>query len=348
MIERAGARNADPTPIDMTESRAVQSMAWEIGVPVIGNRHMLGALAKAFFGAPALVTALVGLLLGLQGEWRAIPGVALLLFGIGAAMFATGLAVAALLFRNRLHVRITVDGQGVVVESIDRAGRAVNRASVLAGLILGSAALTGSGLLATAGERQGLRWSGAFRAVVEPATLSIALRNGWRTLLRVHCLPGNFEAVVAFVHAQMALHGTLRRAGTRSPLGAYLARTLAVVLASLPFFAVRDVYGFGLLPPLLLLCFAAATVWFVRPMAWVVLGVLATLASLMVIGGVAPRASALGRGVRLRYETISGDDWAITAAALAGGAVLAWLAVATLRRRIRPALDADLEDAGER
>lgn len=332
----------------MTKSHATQSQAWEIGVPVLTSRHMLGALAKAFFGGSALVTLLVGLLLGVQGEWRAIPGVALLLFAIGAAMFATGLAVAALLFRNRLQVRCTVDAQGVVVESVDRVGRAVNRASVLAGLVLGSTALTGSGLLATAGERQGLRWSGAFRAVVEPATRSIAFRNGWRTLLRVHCLPENFEAVVAFVEAQMARHGTSRRAGTRSPLGAYLARTLVVVVASLPFFAVRDLYGFGLLPPLLLLCFAAATVWFVRPMAWVVLGVLATIATLMVIGGVAPRESSLNRGVHHRYETISGDGWALTALALAGGAACGWLAVATLRRRISPALDADLEDAGDR
>lgn len=324
-----------------------EPLQWDIDVPLLSNRHMLSALAKAMLGAGGIVVALVSLLLGFQGAWDVIPGVAVLLLGISLGLFALGLVVMAFPFRNRLASRFTIDTEGVHLVVTDRTARAGNRMAFWMGLALGSGATAGSGLLAATQETQSLRWGGAFRAVVEPATRSIAFRNGWRTLLRVYCRPDNFSEAVDRVQREMAAHATVERASQRSPLGAYLARTLLVAVACLPILAVSDVFDFSLLPPFILLCFGVAMVWFLRPLAWVVLVMVAVIGLLVVSGSLEGRVSSVSQSHYLRYQMLSGDSWALIVLAAVGAATLLWLAVATLRGRIRPALEQDMIDGGD-
>jgi hypothetical protein len=144
----------------------------------------------------------------------------------------------------------------------------------------------------------------------------------------------------------MAQHRTAGGATGRSPLAGYLLRTVGVVLACVPLFLLGPVYGHGPLLPLLLLCFAAATVWLVRYLAWVVLGSAAVLLVSMGGAAVAVRGSSSLSGVSYsRYEMLSADAWALTLLAGAGLIYLVWLAVQSLRRRIKPALEADMLDA---
>ena len=324
-----------------------ESLQWDIDVTLLTNRHMLTALAKAMLGAGGLVVALVSLLLGFQGAWHAIPGVSALLFGISIGLFALGLVVMAFPFNNRLASRFSIDAEGVHLVVTDRTARAGNRLAFWMGLALGSGATAGSGMLAATQEKQSLRWGGAFRAIAEPATRSIAFRNGWRTLLRVYCRPDNFSIVVDRVSHEMAAHATAERTGQRSPLGAYLARTLLVVVACLPVLAVSDVFNFSLLPPFILLCFGVAMVWFLRPLAWVVLVMVAVISLLVVSGSLEERVSSVSQSHYLRYQMLSGDSWALIVLAAVGAATLLWLAVATLRGHIRPALEQDMIDGGD-
>lgn len=324
-----------------------ESLQWDIDVTLLTNRYMLAALVKAMLGAGGLVVALVSLLLGFQGAWHAIPGVTALLLGISIGLFALGLAVMAFPFNNRLASRFTIDTEGVHLVVTDRTARAGNRLAFWMGLALGSGATAGSGMLAVTQEKQSLRWGGAFQVIAEPATHSIAFRNGWRTLLRVYCRPDNFSDAVDLVNSEMAAHATAERTGKRSPLGAYLARTLLVIVACLPILAVSDVFDFSLLPPFILLCFGVAMVWFLRPLAWVVLVMVAVISLLVVSGSLEERVSSVSQSHYLRYEMLSGDSWALIVLAAMGAATLLWLAVATLRGRIRPVLEQDMVDGGD-
>ena len=189
-------------------------------------------------------------------------------------------------------------------------------------------------------------WSGSFRTIPEPATRSIAFCNGWRTLLRVYCLPDNFSLAVDLVNREMAAHGTASRVAKRSPVVSYVARTLLVTVTCLPILAIAEIYSFSLLPPFVLLCFGVAMVWFVRPLAWVVLGMVGVIALLVVSGALEERTGYFNHAHYLRYQMLSGDSWALTALAAAGAATLVWLSVATLRGHIQPALAQDLMDGG--
>ena len=126
-----------------------------------------------------------------------------------------------------------------------------------------------------------------------------------------------------------------------------LARTLLVVIACLPIFALGELFNFSLLPPFILLCFGVAMVWFLRPLAWVVMLMLAVIGVLVLAGSLEERASYFSDAHYLRYEMLSGDSWALVALAATGATVLLWLAIATLRQRIRPALEQDFVDGGD-
>ncbi len=319
---------------------------WEFDVPLLTNRYFLGGFAKAMIGSGVLVVALVTLGLGVQGEWRAVLPLAGMLLAISGALFLLGLLLMAFPFRNRTRTRFTVDGEGARLEVVDRVARATSRGAILLGVVLGSGSTAGSGLLAATQEHQGLRWSGAFRAIPEPATRTIAFRNGWRTLLRVYCTPAGYDETVAAVRAHMSVHGSAERAARSSPLGAYLLRTAVVVIAMLPVFAARDTFGYGLLAPWILLCFALSIVWLVRPLAWVVLLGEVVILGMAVAGAGESRRSSISGETYRRWEVLSGDGWALGALMLAGLAVVGWLAVGVLRGSVQPALQADDDDAG--
>ena len=322
------------------------ALRWDIDIPLLTNVHMLRAMAGVTLGSAALVAALVSLMLAVQGDWSLIPSIAGLFVAAGLGFLLLALLVMGLVFGNRLRARFSVDDHGVGFQTRDRVARAGNRAALVMGLLLGRPGAAGSGLLAMSQEQQALGWAGSFRAEFDAAHHSIALCNRWRTLLRVYCTPDNYAAVCARIREQMARHGTAGRAMGRSPVGGYLGRTVLAVLACVPMFLLAPVYGHGLFLPLLLMCFAIATVWFVRHLAWVVLGCSATLVANLLMAGLAMRESSFSRGTHFRrYEVLSGDDWALTALAMLGLAYLAWHAVQTLRRRAVPALEGDLQDA---
>jgi hypothetical protein len=304
-------------------------------------------MLKVSLGSAAVVAVLVSLMLAVQGAWDAIPPVLALFAAGGLGFFVLSLLIMLLVFGNRFKARFVVDALGVRCETRDRVARAGNRAALAAGLLLGRPGAAGSGMLAVAQENQALRWGGAFRADVDEVHRTIALRNGWRTLMMVYGTPDNFDAVRARVAECMAAQHTAERAAARSPVGRYLRRTALVVLACMPWLLLARVYGFGLFLPLLLLCFAVSMVWFVRPLAWVVLAVSTLLAADVLLAALALRESSVFRGMHYRrYEVLSGDDLALTALAAAGLAYLCWQAVLTLKARVLPVLEADERDGG--
>ena len=327
-------------------SSADTAITWDIDIPLVTNPRMLGAMLKVTLGSAGLVAALVSLMLVAQGAWDVIPSLLGLFAAVGVGFFVLSLMIMLVVFGNRFRTRFVVDGDSARYYTRDRMAKTGNRAALVLGLLLGRPGAAGTGLLAMSQEQQALQWGGAFRAEVDAARCTIALRNRWRTLMMVYCTPQNFEAVRALVVARMAAYHTADRAADgQSPVGAYLGRTVLAVLACVPLFLLAPVYGHGLFLPLLLMCFAIATVWFVRHLAWVVLGSAAVLVVTMLSGALASRGPSSFSGASYRrYETLPGDDWALTGLAALGLAYLVWQALRTLRRRVVPALESDMLD----
>lgn len=216
------------------------------------------------------------------------------------------------------------------------------------GLLAGRPQLAGAGLIGMSRESEEANWSGAFRAVFDPGSHSITLRNAWRTLMWVQCTPENYATVAAAVTDQMRAHKTTDRGAGPSPIPAYLGRTVLVVAASVPLFALSDEFDTGAFLPILILCFALAMVWMVNLFGWVVLGGLALLAGLVVAKQFEVRESMFHKGELYRaYEVLGGDDIALLLVAGAGAIVLVWLSVRALRGRWLAALLDGYRDMGD-
>jgi hypothetical protein len=325
-----------------------RQITWDTDIPLVTNGYMLRTMLKVTLGSGVLVGALVSLMLGVQGDWSLIPSILAMFFAAGMGFFAISVLIMWLVFGNHFRVRFTVGATGVRYESLDRASKVGNRAALVVGLLAGRPGAAGSGLLAMTQENQALAWSGAFRAEFDPGAHRIAFCNRWRTLMMMYCTAENYEQVRSIVTSQMATHSTAERAAGKSPLGSYLLHTTLAVLACLPLYALGDVYDYGLFLPLLLMCFAIATVWFVRHLAWVVLIAVALIVVAMLENAMSMRVSSFSLGYSYRrFEVLSGDHWALTVLAIVGMSYLLWLAISTLRAGRQPALESDLADGGE-
>ena len=110
-------------------------IAWDIDIPLVTNRYMLGTMLKVTVGAAALVGALVSLLMAVQGAWSRVgPLLVMFLFG-GIGFFALSVLIMLLVFGNRFRAAFTVDANGVRFETRDRTAKIANRGALVLGAV---------------------------------------------------------------------------------------------------------------------------------------------------------------------------------------------------------------------
>jgi hypothetical protein len=320
-------------------------ITWEIAVPLLNNRTIVGGTLRAFGIATLLMGGLMTVILGSQGEWNSLPPLLLMLAAVLAGLLVLALLVMAVVFRNRMRFRYAVSDEGILLETLDKTARAVDRIAVVGGVLGGSAQATGAGLIARSQETQALRWAGAFRAQFRPRSRVVVLRNAWRQLMVVYCTPETYDAVAETIVRSMAAHGTAERVPRRSPVLRYVGWSVLATLACVPLLALSDAFGVPLLLPIGILCFSLATIWLVGIFGYVVLAGVAVTAWMVAADALSVRSSLFTPGeTYARWTVYSGDDWALIAIAGAGCAVLCWLAIRALTGRLPSMLAADTAD----
>lgn len=323
-----------------------EPITWETELRFF-SPEMLKAWGLAMLATWAVMMLILGIAFTAQGEAEALPTLALVMLAVTAGLGLLGLLVMLLLFRGGYPVRYTVSGEGVRMQTLSRVAKRANRLAVVTGILLREPRLVGAGLIARSRETEAVSWQGAFRAELRPQRQLIVLKGAWRSLMLVQCTPENFAEVAARVQAEIARHGSDRRVPRTSPLPAYLRRTALVAIASLPIFAVHVEYDLDIFLPLLMFCFALATVWLIPLFAWVVLGCLGLIALSLLGQLLVEQPSVIRRGQTFTLlEVMSGADWLLLGLAGLGAAVLAWLSLQLLRGRIPAALSADQSDMG--
>jgi hypothetical protein len=324
------------------------ALVWEVEVPLWTNPLIVGATAKVFAFAVIGVAGMLSLIFLIQGEHDAIGALWLAFGAIGAGLFITGLLIMALVLGNRLHCRFTVDGDGILFETIDRRARASGRLATGLGLLLRKPQAIGAGLIAAAQEVQSLRWRGAFRAEYLPQRRVVILRNRWRRLMVVYATGENHAAVAARIAAEIERHGTAMRVPLRSPLPRYLALSALVVLACLPLFALVEAFEVSLMLPLLQFCFGLATVWLIGLFGYVLMAVDALIVATLLLQAFTLQDSVLVRGEQFTQWTLwSGDDWGLLLLAAIGMGALAAIGWRAAHGRPPAMLMADFNDSGE-
>lgn len=304
--------------------------------------EMLKAWGLALLASWVLMMLLLGIVFTAQGETEALPTLALVMLAVTAGLGLLGLLVMLLLFRSGYPVRYTISSEGVHMQTLSQVAKRANRLAIALGLLTGKPGLLGSGLIARSRETEALSWQDAFRAELRPQRHLIVLKGAWRILMLVQCTPKNFAQVAARVQAEIARHGTDRRLPAKSPLPAYLWRSALVGFASWPIFALHVEYDLDVFLPLLMFCFALATVWLIPLFGWVVLGCLGLIAMTVTIRLTEPIPSIIYPGRSFSYlQVMSGGDWVLLSLAIGGGVFLAWQSIASLKGRQPTALMVD-------
>jgi len=95
---------------------------------------------------------------------------------------------------NRFPCKFTVSPEGARFEATARQ-RNLNRIVTVIGALAGRPNLAGAGLLAQSQESPMMNWGDVQNISYYPRQHVISLKNSWRTVLRLHCNPENFEEV---------------------------------------------------------------------------------------------------------------------------------------------------------
>ncbi len=295
-----------------------------LGQPILLRQLLLVA------GLSGLIMALLmSFLLAVQGEWERIPTMLLISLCAAGGLALMMVLVILLVFGNRMRMRFALDEKGIAVEMVDRRAKRANRLAAMAGILGASPTTAGAGLSAMARESEFLTWRGIVEARYAPGRRSITLRNRWRTVAFLVCTPENYAQAEALVRAYLRPVAADAQAGA-SPLPRLLGRSLLVVLAALPVFILPYPFELDLFAPLLMLCFALATVWLIHLFGWVVIASALWIAAEIVMIALEVHESIFSwRGTYHNYEILNTGDWlALTVAAVGLGylIVFSWRA----------------------
>ncbi|NCD18026.1 MAG: hypothetical protein EOL91_12105 [Actinobacteria bacterium] len=169
---------------------------WRYDIPLLTSRFMLWDFLRVTLLSAALMYVIVivaGLVFGQELillPWQVPAIIVAVLLGL--------FVLASLLLGNRQGARFAVDAKGVEYHAEKRESR-MNRVVAAVGALLGSPTTAGAGALAMSREHLLLEWEGIREVRYYPSARVIAIRNSWRTMLRLHCPPELYDDVAAAV-----------------------------------------------------------------------------------------------------------------------------------------------------
>jgi hypothetical protein len=306
-------------------NQATPPLVWETDLPLFG-REMLRQWTLAMLATALLMILLLGTVFMAQREWHALPMLAAMLLGTAGGLWLLGLAIMAVLFRGRFHVRYTLDDQGILLENVEPIAKQANRVAIIVGALARKPGLIGAGLIGRSRESEAVRWNGAFTLLAKPDQRVISLRNRWRSLMLLQCTEANYAEVLARVELAMQRNQTAARVEPHSPLPFYLKHSALILLASVPLFMLAEEFHLSLLAPLLVLCFALAMLWLINLFGWVVYAGLLYLVvgTLMDLSRV--RQSMFSPGETFTgFDVIGSDESGILSLSLLAAGYLLWL-----------------------
>ncbi len=304
----------------------VEGVSWEADVPLVTNPLVLKQLALVATASGLFMGLLLTFISVTTGDFEAVP-MMLLISLLAAAGLGVGFFLIALVFfGNLIHVRFTVDEEGVSWQAADRRARVMNRLAMVAGVLGGSPQAAGAGALAGSRENGLVRWSELSRVSCDPGHFMITLHSSWRPVGMLICPPEAWDQVLDYVRARVAPGPAAPQKGSR-PLGRALLRTGLVLLAAAPLFTLSTYpFDLDLLLPLILMLFALATAWLIPLFGWVVMGCVAILIVQLTWIGLS------------EFPYLDGPEQVAFSLAYGGLAYLIWFSWRSVRGRVRPLL----------
>ena len=320
------------------------ALKWEMAVPLVTHPLMVWTIVKAFTLVAILMSVFLSFLMAVTGGADTIPMVVAMSFGTAAFLLVLSVIGSVIIYGNRMTMRFTLDDEAARAEVTDTRAKAVSITLIGLGALMGKPGAVGTGLTTLSDRDRRAAWHGIVKVDYYPRFKAVRLSNVWRTVMILFCTDGNYDAVAAFV-ARATARKPAKAASRVNPLPRLLMHTVLIALACLPMFLFEHPIKMDIFVPLLVLCFALATLWLIPVMAYVVWAGLAFIwvnIGMMLMVERTSQFRSVGR--YMAYEVLDGNDIATLVFAAVGTLYLIWLTRGLMTGRIRAALAGDMAD----
>jgi hypothetical protein len=246
-------------------------VSWEKDITILSNPLILKQMLIVIAGSGFFMAFILTVIFAATGDYRDIPAMLLVSLLTAAGLGLLLFLVTLIFFRNKMRVRFTIDETGVLWHTIDNKSKAAARLALFAGIVGRNPAAAGAGALSVSREKEFVRWKEVGSATFNPRQKIITLRNSWRPIMMLACLPDNYDQIATLIKSKTGEPVMTKKTSKRLPALAIL-RTALVTIAAMPLFML-SAYPFELdiFMPLILFLFALATVWLIPLFGWVVI-----------------------------------------------------------------------------
>lgn len=290
-------------------SKRQPDLSWEISISLVNNPFIFRVSVQLCLITWLVMTILLGVVFLAMEDFDALWPMMGVMTLVTFALWITMLLVMLLFFGNRTPMRFTIDRGGVTGEILSKRSKTANRLLVLLGILSRKPAAAGAGLIASSQETQTFEWERVYAVRCDEKRRTVTLRNRWRSLITLFCLPENYDDVLEIVKQKIPSRlGDQKR--EKNPLAALLSRTFLTVLACVLLFKLDYPFEVNLFIPVFILCFAMGTIWLIPLFGYVVIGATLFLAGILLFQGLQVHTSQYASlGSYLGFELLDGGEW---------------------------------------
>ncbi|MBT9145187.1 MAG: hypothetical protein DDT40_01194 [candidate division WS2 bacterium] len=190
-----------------------------------------------------------------------------------------------------------------------------------------------------------IHWKGLIKITPDERHKTIALSNSWRRVLVVYASESNYQEVLQHINKYVVTLEERKVKKIKSPLPGALLQTFLIILASIPIFLeLPHPFKIDLLVPIFILCFAQATLWLSRFMAYpVLLGVAYSALTIFYIGFQSREIGFLFKeGPYTNFELISSWEWPSLIILFISLGYFTWFSLSAIKGKLGTMLEKDM------
>jgi hypothetical protein len=297
-----------------------QPVSWDISIPLINNPFIFRASIQLCLVTWIVALVLFGFIFAVTGEFDVLLSILSLMTMIIAGLWLFILLVMIIFFGNRMAMRYTIGKGEVTCNVTSKRSKWANRLLIVLGILARKPGAVGTGIIALSQESQSFEW----KRVYAVKRKVILLRNRWRSLIMIFCLPENYDDVVEIIKGNI-LRRPENQQLNKNPLTSLLLRTSLTILSCVPLFRLDYPFKVDLFIPIFILCFSMATIWLIPLFGYGVIGAVLYLVIVIIFQGLQVHSSQLGSPGNYRgFELINGIEWVFMALVFLAAIYLIW------------------------
>jgi hypothetical protein len=288
-------------------------ISWDISVPLITNPHLFRSSFKLWLMTWLIAIFFFGFIFLVKGDFDVVLPILKLMTMLIVGIWVIMLIVMLSYFGNRMPMRFTINHDGVTCEITSKRSKWANRALIVLGILARKPGAVGTGAIALSQESQTFEWKRIYSVVFNDKRNIITLRNRWRSLIMIFCLPENYGKIVEIIKSHIPRRPENIKT-QKNPMIRLLSRTALTTLACVPLFRLDYPFKIDLFLPIFILCFALATIWLIPLLGYVVMVAVLYVTIVILSQGFKVHSSSFSIHEKHRgFEFVHGDEWVFMA-----------------------------------